>query len=343
MRLRLDQLASHLQNELQRIYLVSGDEPFQLQQASQAIRHKAEQSGFNEREVLQVDRSFDWHQLLESANTLSLFSQQKILELRLPSGKPGDAGSKALSAYSANPPEDTVLLIVAGKLEKAQQNTKWFKAIDQAGAVIQIWPIESAAMPGWIESRMRSRNMQPTPDALMMLADRFEGNLLAADQELEKLRLLNGEGEVDAEQVAAAVSDSSRYDVFALVDACLMSEQKRASRILFGLRNEGVEPILILWALTRELRALASMSQAINAGQSMGQVFNQYRIWEKRKKPVQNALTIHNLRRLHGLIWQSGEIEKVIKGRATGNTWDELLQLVLKLCGTPLFATVRSG
>lgn len=343
MRLRLEQLPSHLQNDLQRIYLVSGEEPFQLQQASQAIREKAQQSGFNDREILQVDRSFDWQQLLESANTLSLFSQQRLLELRLPSAKPGDAGSKALTAYCTNPPEDTVLLIVAGKLEKAQQNSKWFKAIEQAGTVIQIWPVESAAMPGWIENRMRSRNMQPTPDALMMLADRFEGNLLAADQELEKLRLSNGEGEVNADQVASAVSDSSRYDVFSLVDSCLLSEQKRAIRILFGLRNEGVEPILVLWALTRELRALSAMSQALSMGQSMGQVFSQYRVWEKRKKPVQNALTNHNLRRLHGLIWQSGEIDKVIKGQATGNAWDELLQLVLKLCGTPLFAAVRSG
>ena len=343
MRLRLDQLQSHLENGLERIYFVSGEEPFQLEQASQAIRQKALQNGYAEREVLQVDRSFDWQQLAESANTLSLFSQQRMLELRLPGAKPGDAGSKALVAYSAQPADDTVLLVIAGKLEKAQQNTKWFKAIEQAGVVIQIWPVETSAMPRWIDTRMRVRNMQATPDALLMLADRFEGNLLAADQELEKLRLLNGEGEVNADQVAAAVSDSARYDVFSLVDACLLSEQQRAVRILFGLRNEGLEPILVLWALTRELRALSGMSQALSLGQPMGQVLSQYRIWEKRKKPVQNALKKHSLRRLHGLIWQAAEIEKVVKGRATGNAWDELLQLVLKLCGTPLFAMVKSA
>lgn len=343
MRLRLEQLPSHLENELQRIYFVSGEEPFQLEQASQAIRQKALQNGFADREVLQVDRSFDWQQLAESANTLSLFSQQRLLELRLPGAKPGDAGGKALAAYSARAAEDTVLLVIAGKLEKAQQNTRWFKAIEQAGVVIQIWPLEKSAMPRWIEERMQIRNMHPTRDALLMLADRFEGNLLAADQELEKLRLLNGEGEVNVDQVALAVSDSARYDVFSLVDACLLSEQQRATRILFGLRNEGLEPVLILWALTRELRALAGMSQALSQGQPLGQVLGQYRIWEKRKKPVQNALQKHSLRRLHGLIWQAAEIEKIIKGRAAGNAWDELLQLVLKLCGTPLFSTVKSA
>jgi len=343
MRLRLEQLSTQLDSALARIYFVSGEEPFQMEQASQAIRNSALENGYTEREILQVDRGFDWQQLAESANTLSLFSQQRLLELRLPGGKPGDAGSKALVAYADNPPEDTILLVIAGKLEKAQQNTKWFKAIEQAGVVIQIWPVETPAMPNWIEARMQVRNMRPTAEALLMLADRFEGNLLAADQEIEKLRLLNGEGEINADQVAAAVSDSARYDVFSLVDACLLSEQQRATRILFGLRHEGIEPVLILWAITRELRALSSMSLALSQGQPIGQVLSQYRIWEKRKKPVQNALKKHNLRRLHGLLWQAAEIEKVVKGRATGNTWDDLLQLVCKLCGTPLFSMIKTA
>ena len=340
MRLRPDQLAGHLQQGLAPLYLVSGDEPFQVEQASQAIRQAAQAQGYSERDVLYVERGFDWHALSESANTLSLFAQQRLLELRLPSAKPGDAGGKALVAYCERPPEDNVLLIIAGKLEKAQQNTKWFKALDKTGAVIQIWPVDADKLPSWIEQRMQLRGMQPTPEAVALLADRVEGNLLAADQELEKLRLLSGGGVVDADQVAQAVSDSARFDVFGLVDAALLGEAARATRILGGLHSEGVEPVLVLWALTREIRSLSGMGQLLQQGQGMGQVMSQYRIWDKRKPPVQAALRRYGLKRWHGLLWQAGEIERVVKGRAPGKAWDELLQLTLKIAGKPLFRAV---
>ncbi|MGW8228419.1 MAG: DNA polymerase III subunit delta, partial [Gammaproteobacteria bacterium] len=258
-------------------------------------------------------------------------------ELRIPGGKPGDTGSKALQRYCANPPADTVLLIVAGKLDKAQQNTKWFKVLEQTGVVVQVWPVEADKLPQWINERMRLRDMQPTPEALAMLADRVEGNLLAADQELEKLRLLTGGGKVDAEQVAAAVSDSARFDVFSLVDTALLGDPARAVRILYGLQAEGVEPVLVLWALAREIRSLSGMSRALQQGQAIGQVLTQYRVWDKRKRPVQAALQRYPLKRWQGLLWQVGEIERVIKGQATGKPWDELLQLTLKVAGAPLF------
>jgi len=337
MRLRPEQLEDHLQQGMAPLYLISGDEPFQQEQASQAIRQAAEVHGYSERDLLHVERGFDWQTLSESANTLSLFAQKRLLELRLPSAKPGDAGGKALVAYCEQPSEDNVLLIIAGKLEKAQQNTKWFKALEKTGVVVQIWPVEVDKLPRWIEQRMQLRDMQPTPDAVALLADRLEGNLLAADQELEKLRLLSGGGEVDAEQVAQAVSDSARFDVFALVDAALLGETVRATRILGGLHSEGVEPVLVLWALTREIRSLSGMSGMLQQGQGLGQVMSQYRIWDKRKPPVQAALRRHGLKRWHGLLWQAGEIERVVKGRAEGKAWDELLQLTLKIAGMPLF------
>jgi DNA polymerase-3 subunit delta len=336
-RLRPEQIQAHLGKGLAPVYLVSGEEPFQLEQVSTAIRNKALELGHTDREVMHVERGFDWQQLNASADALSLFADKRQLELRMPSGKPGDAGSKALQSYCDNPPTDTVLLIVAGKLEKAQQNTKWFKALEQTGVVVQVWPVEADKLPHWLNERMRLRDIQPTPEALAMLADRVEGNLLAADQELEKLRLLTGGGTVDAEQVAAAVSDSARFDVFSLVDTTLLGDAARAVRILYGLQGEGVEPVLVLWALGREIRSLTGMSRALQQGQAMGQVLAQYRVWDKRKRPVQAALQRYPLKRWQGLLWQVGEIERVIKGQAAGKPWDELLQLTLKVAGAPLF------
>jgi len=342
-RLRPEQIQVHLGNGLAPVYLVSGEEPFQLEQVSRAIRHRAQELGHTDREVMHVERGFDWQQLSASADALSLFADKRLLELRMPGGKPGDAGSKALQHYCDNPPSDTVLLIVAGKLEKAQQNTKWFKALEQTGVVVQVWPVEAEKLPQWIKQRMRLRDMQPTPEALVMLAERVEGNLLAADQELEKLRLLSGGGTVDAEQIAAAVSDSARFDVFSLVDTALLGDAARAVRILYGLQGEGVEPVLVLWALGREIRSLSGMSRALQHGQAISQVLTQYRVWDKRKRPVQAALQRYPLKRWQGLLWQVGEIERVIKGQATGKPWDELLQLTLKIAGAPLFKAASAG
>lgn len=340
MRLRPEQLLEPREADtspLAPVYLVSGDEPFQLEQVCHTLRSRARAEGYGDREVLHVDRGFDWQQLGSAADSLSLFATRRLLELRLPTGKPGDAGGKALKAWCAKPPPDTLLLIVAGKLEKAQQNTRWFKAIDAAGVVVQVWPLGPDRLPAWIRTRMQQRDMQPTPEALAMLVDRVEGNLLAADQELEKLRLLTGGGDISAAQVAAAVSDSARFDVFSLVDTALAGEVERAVRILRGLQAEGVEPILILWALGRELRSLCSMSRALQAGQAMGQVLGQFRVWDKRKGPVQAALRRYPLRRWQGLLWQADTIEKIIKGQAPGRVGDELLQLTLKIAGRPLF------
>jgi len=336
-RLRPEQLSGHLARQLLPVYLVSGDEPFQLEEASGAVRAAAKAAGHTSREVFWAESGFDWQRLAQAADSLSLFAERRLVELRLPSGKPGTEGSRTLAEWCANPPPDTVLLIIAGKLEKAQQNAKWFKAIDAAGAVIQVWPVEAAALPNWIEQRMRSRGMAPTPEAVALLADRVEGNLLAADQELEKLRLLTGGGPVDADQVAAAVSDSARYDVFGLVDTALAGDAARAARILHGLRAEGVAANLVLWALMRELRALAGMSRALAEGQPQAAVFKAHRIWDKRKGPVQAALRRYPARRWQGLLWQAGEIERIVKGQAPGSPWAELLQLTLKIAGRPLF------
>ena len=195
MKLRPEQLSGHLQQGLKPIYLLSGDEPLQMMEAGDAIRQQARQQGANEREVLHADASgFDWNTLLNAANTLSLFAEQRLIELHLPNGKPGNEGSKVLCEYAARPPEDTVLMIRSGKLDKTTLNSKWGKAVDAAGVVMQFWPIKPEELPTWVRRRMQAAGLQTTPEAAALLAERVEGNMLAATQEIEKLLLLYGPG-----------------------------------------------------------------------------------------------------------------------------------------------------
>lgn len=344
MKLRAEQLPAWLQKGLAPVYLVSGDEPFQVDQAVNAIRQQAREQGYTDRQVLHADARFDWQNLRAATANLSLFAEKQLIELRLPTGKPGTEGSKALQAYLDNPPADTLLLIISAKLDKTQQNSKWYKAIDRAGVTLAVWPIDAAQLPGWLKQRMALREMQPSEAALQLLVDRIEGNLLAADQELEKLRLLNGPGPIDAEQVAAAVADSARYDLFSLVDVTLSGDRVRAQRMLYGLRGEGVEAILVLWALSREIRSLAGMAAALEDGQPLAGVLQQYRVWDKRKAPVSAALRRHPQAALwRSLLQRCGQIDRCLKGQAAGEPWEELLQLIMALVDRPLFESGRAA
>ncbi len=333
MKLRFDQLEAHLQKGLQPIYLLSGDEPLQLMEAGDAIRRHARENGYGEREVMHAESGFDWNNLLAASGSMSLFAEQRLLELRLPSGKPGKEGGAVLADYAANPPPDTLLLIISGKIERASQNSKWFKALDSAGATLTVWPIDPPALPGWVSQRMRSRGMQPSQEAAQLLAERVEGNMLAAAQEVEKLLLLYGEGEISAEQVEEGVADSARYDIFELVDTALLGDVPRTTRVMQGLRGEGVEPILVLWALLREIRAMAQMAAEMARGLDAEQAMAGQRVWDKRKPPVRAGLQRHNLNRWQLLLRRAGRIDRMIKGVEAGNPWDELLQLALLMAG----------
>ena len=341
MRLKPDQLPAHLQKNLAPIYFVSGDEPLLVNEAADAIRAAARRVGCSERLVYTLESGFDWNQLREAQNSLSLFAERRLLELRMASPKPGDAGGQALRDYAARPPEGDVLLITAGKLEKETQNAKWFQALEQSGIVVQVWPVEPAQLPRWIAQRMATRGLKATPEAVALLAERVQGNLLACTQEIEKLLLLHGEGVVDADAVTEAVADSARYDVFVLVDAALAGDAPRAARILRGLRGEGEEPVLILWALTREIRALLPMLHQLRQGEALDRVLAAGRVWDKRKAPVQAALKRLTPARCHELLILAGEVDRAIKGARRGNVWDELLQLTLGLAGLAVSAGDR--
>ncbi len=291
MRLRAEQLPRHLGETLAPVYLLSGDEPLLLNEAADAIRTAARAAGHDNREVMEAGSGFDWNTLLAEAASFSLFAEKKIIDLRIPGGKPGREGGKALAEYCANPPPDTLLLLTLPKIERKQQAGKWFKAIDSLGVVVQVWPVELAQLPRWIEQRLRQAGLQPSKDAVQLLAERVEGNLLAADQEIEKLLLLHGEGPLDAATLADAVADSARYDVFDLVDAALSGELSRCLHILEGLKGEDIAAPVVLWALHREITQLAGLSVAGAQGKNIDQAMTAARVWDKRKPLLRRAVT----------------------------------------------------
>lgn len=340
MRLKTEQLKSHVQRGLAPVYLVSGDTQLLVQEACDIIRRRAREEGFNERLVLHVDAAFDWQELLQTTQGLSLFAERRLIELRLPSARPGDAGSKMLQAYAEHPVADNVLLIIAGKVDASSQRSKWFKALDAAGAVIQVWPLDVRQLPGWIQDRMHEKGMQPTREAVAILAERVEGNLLACMQEIERLHLFHGSGPLDAQAVINSVADSARFDIYTLVDSALSGDTIRTTRIVRGLRNEGIEPVLVLWALAREIRLLASMSHEIRGGAMDEHVISRFGVWEKRKRVVRQGLQRHTLQGWWHMLRRAGYIDRIIKGVSTGNVWDELLQLSLMMAGVKTLKTV---
>ncbi len=328
MKVRSDQLQQHLKKELAAIYFICGDEPLQIMESADLIRAQARRRDYTEHEVMDVDAQFDWNQLIDASNSLSLFAEKRILELRLPTAKPGKVGSKILQAYAERPADDAILIISSGKLESSSKNTKWFKTLDQQGVIIQCWPMNIEQLPGWINLRLQSKGMSADREAIQLLSDRMEGNLLAAAQEIDKLFLLYGATKINYQQTASAISDSSRFNIYDLVDSALAGQVARTSRIIGGLKNEGVEPVLMLWALSREIR---SLSKIATSGISIEVAMSKQRIWENRKALTRKALARHNAKRWLFFLKRCAKIDKVIKGVEPGRVWDELLMLTTQI------------
>lgn len=346
-RLRAEQLAKSLDQQLTPAYLITGDEPLLVQEACDNVRRTAQKQGFIEREIYHTDGTFNWAQLLHSANSLSLFSDKKIIEIRLHNGKPGDAGSKAIVEYCESAPDDTLLMIVAPKLDKRVHSSAWVKALETLGAVVTIWPVSPAQLPRWIEQRLGAANLKADPQAIDMLAAKIEGNLLAAAQEIEKLKLLATNDFVDVHLMTSVVVDSARYDVFGLVDKALYGDSRSAVKTLHGLRGEGTEPMAILWALTREIRTLYNVKHALQQGQPFDLAARQNGVWDSRKAVISQASKRFNLNQLNLLVRQAGYADRTVKGLATGDVWAILLDIVLGMAGTqslsPRIQKMRMG
>jgi len=333
MRLRFDQLANHLKATLAPAYLLSGDEPLQMNEGADAIRAAARAAGYGSRRVLEADAHFDWRQLTHEAENLSLFADRKVVDLRIPTGKPGREGSTALAAWCQDPPPDTLLLVTLPKLDKSQLKSKWFKALDTLGVVVQIWPITGKALVNWLEQRLRQAGFQPEAEVARLLAERTEGNLLAARQEIEKLRLLHPPGPLTQEKLVQTIADSARYDVFTLVDAALEGDPRRCLRILAGLRGEGVAPPVVLWALAREVRSLATLKRAREKGTPLAQVLRQGGVWKSRQALVSRGLERLDAARWRALLGQCQTADALIKGVEVGDPWLQLERILLVMAG----------
>lgn len=336
MRIKPEQTEQHFLQGLAPVYLISGDEPLQLGEMADAVRIAAKKAGFDTREILSADTGFEWNALTVSAGSSSIFSDKKIIDLRLPAAKPGAEGSKALISYCERLPEDTLLLISTGKLAPDSLKSRWFQALDKAGVVIQVWPLEGQDLIRWLQQRMQRRGLDTDIEGVRILASRIEGNLLAAAQEVEKLYVLYGTGNLSQQQIIDAVADSSRYDVFKLVDSVLSANVNRIFKIMSVLKAEGVAVPIVLWALTREARTLIKIKDALMRGQNRAVAYKNNQIRDKRQQLVSNALTRLDRKDLFRILLMSAKADRQTKGQEQGDPWESLLSVCLA------FASVRS-
>ncbi len=336
MRLSADQLPASLARKLAGTYLVSGDEPLLVGEAADAVRAAARAAGYADRTVFFIDRSFAWDELRHASQSLSLFSERRLFELRMPSAKP-DKGAQLLADLVAQPPPDVVCLIVTDKLDRKAGEAPWVRAVEKHGVWVPVWPVETAALPAWLRTRARQLGVTVEPAAAQLIVDRVEGNLLAAKQELEKLSLLAGAEPISADLVLRSVGDSARYDVFQLAEAAAAGEAERALRVLLGLKSEGVEPTLILWALVRELRGLWQARERNRLRSSV-----RGSGWNLAATPSSRALSRLETVPLGRLLMQASHTDRVLKGLAAGDAWSALTSLTGGLAGA-LQATTESG
>lgn len=332
-KLRPEQLAQNLKKALLPIYVISGDEHLLVQEACDAIRAQARAQGYSERERYDADNNFEWHKLLTAAASMSLFAEKKIIELHISNGKPGVEGGKILQEFAQRTPEDTLLMVVLPKLDRNGQKAKWFGALETAGAFVQIYPINASQLPQWLHHRLQQAGLNADRAAIDMLATRVEGNLLAASQEIEKLKLLAPDGQVSAQLLANVVANSARYDVFGLVDRALLGDARGAVRNLQGLKGEGTEPLAILWALAREIRTLIQVANNTGSGNNFDWAAKQAGVWDTRKGLVKGALARLRAPELDILLRKANGIDRAVKGMRNAQPWDELLDLVLHLSG----------
>ena len=334
MRLRPEQLKTHLERSGKMpVYFVSGDEPLQKLESIDLIRNHYQKQGYDERIIFEVNKSFDWSQINEASSNLSLFSNNKIIELRMVAPKPGRQGGIFLQQYVENENNDTVLIISSDKIDKGTQNNKWVKAIDKAGLMIQVWPIGPAQLPGWIQGRMQNKQKKITHDAARLIAERVEGNLFAAQQEIEKLVLLVDKDHIDIEDVVNAVADSSRYNVFDMVESAFLGNIDRTLLMLNGLKNEGVEPPALFGALMWEYRRLYSIAYEYESGTQLENLFRSYRIWEQKKRSMTAVLKRHSSKSLDQLLNYCATIDKTLKSGHKDRVWDQFSTLLLAIAG----------
>lgn len=330
MQISSEDLPRHLGSPLKPLYVIHGDAPLLAIEAADMLRSNAREAGYSEREVLVAEQHFKWEALREATQNLSLFASRKIIDLRIPSGKPGTEGSQALQDYAARLPVDVLTIVTLPKLDRTAQKSQWFTALAREGGVITADDVARNALPRWISGRLQRQAQSAAKDTLEFLADRCEGNLLAAFQEIRKLALLYPAGELSFEQVKDAVMDVARYDIFKLSEAMLGGNAARFAHILDGLRAEGTATPLVLWALSEDARTLGRVLRNLQLGSQPANALRDARVWGPRQELIGAAARRLRLPMVERAILHAARIDKTIKGLRSGDVWDELLQFGLR-------------
>jgi DNA polymerase-3 subunit delta len=335
MQLRLEALDGHLAKNLAQLYVIASDEHLLALEAADRIRKAARAQGYTERDVLSVERTFKWGELLAANQALSLFGDKKLIELRIPTGKPGKDGSAALQAYAKDLSPDNLTLITLPKLDWQTAKASWVTALQQAAVYIDIPNIERAQLPAWIGNRLAAQGQSAERQSLDFIADRVEGNLLAAHQEIQKLGLLHEPGKLTFEQVHDAVLNVARYDVFKLSEAMLTGDTARLVRMLEGLKGEGEALPLVLWAVAEEIRTLLKLKSGMSQGRPLNALLKEYRIWGPRERMMEPALRRVSLATLEAALQEAAQVDRMVKGlrakKFAGDAWDAMLQLALRV------------
>ena len=335
MQLRPEALDGHLAKGLAPLYVITSDEHLLALEAADKIRSKARAQGYSERDVLTVERNFKWGELLAANQALSLFGDKKLIELRIPGGKPGKDGSAALQNYAKDLNPDNLTLITLPKLDWQTAKAAWVAGLQQAAVYIEIPNVERPQLPGWIGMRLASQEQSAERPSLDFIADRVEGNLLAAHQEIQKLGLLHPPGKLTHDQVIDAVLNVARYDVFKLSEAMLAGDPARLVRMLEGLKGEGEALPLVLWAVSEEIRTLLKLKAGMAQGRPLGALMKEYRIWGPRERMMEPALRRMSLPVLEAALQQAAQVDKMVKGlrakQFAGDAWDAMLQLALRV------------
>ena len=335
MRCAPQDLERSLQRGLAPVYLVFGDEPLQLREAADAIRRCAREQGFSERTCLEQGPQFDWSALAGEAGSLSLFAERRLIELRISGDGIGRDGANAVRAYCERISDDLLLLMLAPKLDWKTLKSKWAQVLEErGGVVVQVRQLQGQALLKWLHQRLTTQGFQPNREAVMLLAERVEGNLLAADQEIAKLRLLREPGALDAETLLAAVNDSARYNLFDLTDAALAGDRARVDRVLRGLAAEETAPPLVLWVLAREIRKLAAVAFAVAHRQDLAPVLKEHQVWDSRRAAVLAAAKRFPLPVLWSLLERCAEADRAIKGQFAAEPWTLLTSIAEGLAGS---------
>ncbi|MBM3390653.1 MAG: DNA polymerase III subunit delta [Betaproteobacteria bacterium] len=336
MQLRADQLTAHLARNLAPLYVLHGDEPLLVIEAGDAIRAAARAKGFSEREVLVAGANFKWDALMLAAGNMSLFGDSKLVDLRIPNGKPGRDGGEMLARYCTALPEGVLTLVTLPQLDWTARKAAWFNALAQAGVAIELNAPALAELPEWIAQRLARQSQSAEHGALEFIAVHVEGNLLAAHQEIQKLGLLYPEGKLTLAQVEDAVLNVARYDVDKLRAALLDGDAARCARLLEGLRGEDVAPPLLLWAFASEIRTLAALRAAQDEGRPLAAALRAERVFDDRREAaLKRALDRLRAPQLRAALLAAARIDRMIKGLVQGDVWDEFLQLGLRLARKP--------